>query len=226
MKIGILGSGNMGRALGMRWAMSGHEVFFGGRDIEKTRKVADHVQHGSQHGTLADATAFGDVLLHTMRDVLLSDIVGDVDALAGKTLIDLNNGTIPENFEYLPISESFAEKFQTDAPKVNVVKAFNMFAMEMFEHDAATIAKHGVSVFIAGNDTEAKETVAKLATVLGFNPIDSGSIHQARLIEGMGDFIRLLMIEKGMGAFTAISANTLPRVEAHKLGGRKASNFK
>jgi predicted dinucleotide-binding enzyme len=226
MKIGILGSGNMGRALGMRWAMNGHEVFFGGRSIEKTKGVAGHVQHGSQYGTLQEAAAFGDVLLHTIRDVLPSEIVSDTDSLAGKVLIDLNNDTIPDNFEYVPISSSFAEKFQADVPKLKVVKAFNMFAMEMFEHDAETIAKHGVSVFIAGNDSGAKEMVSQLAVELGFNAIDSGLVNQARLIEGMGDFIRLLMIEKGMGAFTALSASSLPRAETSKLGGRQSSNFK
>lgn len=46
MNIGILGSGNMGRALGARWAQAGHNVFFGGRDLNKTKAVAELVGRG------------------------------------------------------------------------------------------------------------------------------------------------------------------------------------
>ncbi|MEM1145655.1 MAG: hypothetical protein AAGI88_24035 [Pseudomonadota bacterium] len=153
-------------------------------------------------------------------------MVDSSDALSGKVLIDLNNGPIPEGFEYLPIEKSFTEKLAEDSPQLHVVKAFNMFAMELFEHDAQTIAEHDVSAFIAGDSSEAKARVSKLAADLGFTPIDAGPSKNARLLEGMGDFIRYLMIEQRMGPFTALSSNALPVTEKRALGGRQASNFK
>jgi 8-hydroxy-5-deazaflavin:NADPH oxidoreductase len=51
MKIGIIGSGNMGRSLGMLWAEQGHEIFFGARTAEKGQSVAAFVDRGTQGGT-------------------------------------------------------------------------------------------------------------------------------------------------------------------------------
>ncbi|MEM9301037.1 MAG: NAD(P)-binding domain-containing protein [Pseudomonadota bacterium] len=225
MKIGILESGNMGRALGARWAAAGHQVFFGGRDQAKTGAVAEFVGRGTQSGSLHEAAAFGDVLLHTTRDAMPSAMTSSPEALTGKILIDLNNGPIPEGFAYPPIEQSFTERLQADSPQTRVVKAFNMFAMELFEHDAETIAEHQVAAFIAGDSDEAKATVSKLAADLGFTPVDAGPTRNARLLESMGDFIRYLMIAQGMGPFTAISAVSLPATEKQSLGGRHDSKF-
>ena len=69
MKIGIIGSGNMGRSLGILWAEQGHQVFFGGRTAEKGQAVAELAQHNTQGGTNDEAASFGDVLLYTVRGV-------------------------------------------------------------------------------------------------------------------------------------------------------------
>ncbi|MEO1035909.1 MAG: NAD(P)-binding domain-containing protein [Pseudomonadota bacterium] len=225
MKIAILGSGNMGRALGMRWAQNGHEVFFGGRNPAKAAEVAAFVGNGVRSGSLNEAAAFGDVLLHTARDAMLSSMIEPTVDLAGKVVIDLNNGPIPEGFAYTPIEQSFTERLQEDAPDTQVVKAFNLFAMEMFEHEPAVIAQHDVSAFVAGDSEPAKVVVAKLAAELGFTPVDAGGSRNARMLEGMGDFIRYLMIEQKLGPFTSISAHGLPVTERRSLGGRAASNF-
>ena len=226
MKIGILGSGNMGRALGARWAEAGHEVFFGGRNLQKTRAVAALVGRNTRAGSLHDAAEFGEVLLHTARDAMPSAMVDNPAVLNGKILIDLNNGPIPEDFAYPPIERSFTERLADDSPQLQVVKAFNMFAMEMFEHDAYTISQHDVSAFIAGDSDAAKATVSRLAADLGLTPIDAGPTRNARQLEGMGDFIRYLMIEKKMGPFATISTHSLPMTDNRAFGGRQASNFR
>lgn len=61
MKIGIIGSGNMGRSLGLLWAEQGHKVFFGARTVEKGQVVAEFAQHGTKGGTNDEAAAFGNV---------------------------------------------------------------------------------------------------------------------------------------------------------------------
>jgi 8-hydroxy-5-deazaflavin:NADPH oxidoreductase len=71
MKIGIIGVGNMGRGLGQGWARAGHQILFGARDAEKGRAAA--AESGSataKAGSFDDAAAFGEVVLHTVRDVL------------------------------------------------------------------------------------------------------------------------------------------------------------
>ena len=87
MKIGILGSGNMGRSLGILWVEQKHEVFFGSRTAEKGQAVAESAGNNTQGGTNDEAAAFGDVLLYTIRGVNPSEVLTSIDVLDGKILI-------------------------------------------------------------------------------------------------------------------------------------------
>ena len=225
MKIGVLGSGNMGRSLGMRWAELGHEVFFGGRDADKARSVASFAGHGSQGGTMEAAARVGDVLVHTARGALPSALVSDTSVFDGKVLIDLNNGPIPDGFAYEPVTSSFAERFQADVPGLKVVKAFNTMAQEVLEHEPQTLRQHGVSVFVAGDDAAAKATVMQLADELGFAPVDAGGLRNARLLESVGDLIRYMIIGAPLGPQATISVHVLPEPTSTRLGGRQASKL-
>lgn len=225
MKIGILGSGNMGRSLGLRWAENGLPLFFGGRDIDQAKSVADFVGNGAVGGTLEDAARFGDVLVHTARAVPLSEMISDVSLIHGKTVIDLNNRPIFDGLKFEPVTQSLTELLQADAPNTHVVKAFNMFAQELYEHDAATIASHDVSLFMAGNSREAKQEVAALASELGFTPVDAGPLENTRLVETMGDMIRYLIAGTKLGSTAALSVQVLPTTNTKRLGGRVDSNF-
>jgi predicted dinucleotide-binding enzyme len=62
VKIGILGSGNMGRSLGILWAEQGHEVFFGSRTADKSKAIAESAGRGCQGGTNDEAAKFAEVL--------------------------------------------------------------------------------------------------------------------------------------------------------------------
>ncbi|MDJ0635974.1 MAG: NAD(P)-binding domain-containing protein [Xenococcaceae cyanobacterium MO_188.B29] len=75
MKIGILGSGNMGRSLGILWAEQKHEVFFGARTTEKGKAVAESAGNNTQGGTNDEAAAFGDVLLYTIRGINPTEVL-------------------------------------------------------------------------------------------------------------------------------------------------------
>ena len=151
MKIGILGSGNMGRSLGTLWAELGHEVFFGSREASLARGVAQAAGHGCQGGTLDEAATFGAVVLHTARDVLPSAMLSSTAALEGKTLIDCNNGVVPPGFAFETIAgESLTERIAADVPGANVVKAFNTMAQEVFELSPSPLKEHDVSCFVCG----------------------------------------------------------------------------
>ena len=226
MKIGIIGSGNMGRSLGILWAEQGHEVFFGARTTEKGQEVAASAGHKTQGGSNEEAAAFGSVLLYAARGVNPAEVFSSVDVLDGKILIDCNNQEIPENFAYPAITQSLAEKLALEVPKAKVVKAFNTMAQELFELAPDPLKNHNVSVFVAGDDEAAKQSVMQLASDIGFNAIDCGELRHARLIEGAGDLIRLLMIKQKMGSSATISVHTLPPAQTQRLGGRQASNLK
>jgi hypothetical protein len=225
VKIGIIGSGNMGRSLGILWAEQGHEVFFGARTAEKGKAVAAIAGLGTQGGTNDDAAAFGEVLLYTARGVHPAKVFTSTEVLTGKILIDPNNSEIPAKFAFAPIERSLAEKLAQDVPQARVVKAFNTMAQEVFELAPQPLQDYGVSVFVASDDTEAKQVVMQLAQAIGFTPIDSGNLRNARLIESVGDFIRLLIIQQNRGSYATISVRELPPASTQRLGGRQASNL-
>jgi 8-hydroxy-5-deazaflavin:NADPH oxidoreductase len=210
MKIGILGSGNMGRSLGILWAEQKHEVFFGARTGEKGKAVAEAAGNNTQGGTNDEAAAFGDVLLYTIRGLNPGEVLTSIDLLNNKILIDCNNYDIPENFAYPAIEISLAEKLADELPQTLVVKAFNTMAQEVFELSPQPLNEYDVSVFVASDDAEARKTVMKLSEDIGFTPVDCGELRFSRLLEGLGDFIRYLIIGQKLGSYATISVKTLP----------------
>ena len=225
MKIGILGSGNMGRSLGILWAEQGHEIFFGGRTSEKGQAVAELAQNNTQGGTNDEAAAFGEILLYTIRGINPAEVLNSIDVLTGKIIIDCNNFEIPENFDYQAIEYSLAEKLASEVPQAHVVKAFNTFAQEVFELAPSPLKDYNVSCFIAGDNQVARQKVMSLANDIGFTPIDSGKLRNARMLEKMADFIRFMIIAQNLGSYATISVNTLPTADKSRLGGRQASNL-
>lgn len=223
MKIATIGTGNMARSLGILWAEQGHEVFFGSRNSEKGQSIAEFASHGTKGGTNDQAAAFGDVIFYSIRDMMPSTVLSSTKVLSGKVVIDCNNREIPEGYAFDPIfGESLAEKLAADVPDAHVVKAFNTFAQEVFELSPEPLKEYKVSCFICGENESAKKTVMSLAEEIGFSPVDYGSLRNARLIEGLGDFIRLAIGGMQLGPYATISVHKLPEAKQQRLGGRKA----
>ena len=229
MKIGILGSGNMGRPLGLLWAERGHDVFFGNRHVEKAHAAAALSKHSCQSGTLSEAAEFGDVLLHTARNAMPSRMVADTAALNGKILIDLNNSQMASGFEFEPVTESFSERIQADVPGLRVIKAFNTIPLELFEHCPDDIRQYNVTIYVAGDDDDAKSLVSGLADELGFKSLDSGGLRNARLLETVADLYRYLAVkggDGGIGLYSHISAQVVPEAAKQRLGGRERTELR
>lgn len=117
-------------------------------------------------------------------------------------------------------------KLAKEVPNSRVVKALNTMAQEVFELAPEPLKDYQVSVFVAGDDEQARKTVMQLALEIGFAPVDSGVLRNARLVEGLGDFIRLIMIGQQQGSYATISVNVLPAAQGQRLGGRQASALK
>jgi len=230
MRIGIIGTGNMGRTLGGIWASAGHEVFFGARKPEIASE-AEHLARAQAtsavgSGTNQQAAEFGDVLLYCPRAVDPQDVLCNASVLGGKVLIDLNNVAIPSGFRFETHSESLAEKLQRQAPDAVVAKAFNMLAQEVFGVDRAEREDKGVSVLIATDDPEARNLVEILARDLGLTPVNAGPLRNARLLESAADLVRYLIGGAGLGPLATLSVRALSPGSAKSLyGGRRASTL-
>jgi predicted dinucleotide-binding enzyme len=219
MKIGIMGTGNMGRALGLRWAHGGHHVLFGSRDLNKAKAAAAAGSASTQAGDADAAAAFGEVVLYSARNVFPSHLLREPHALAGKILVDCNNSEIlgldapdPDRragFHFSTPVPSLAERLAADAPHARVVKAFNTMPAQVIELDRDTLARHRVSVFLCADDPSAKSVVKGLAEELGFIGVDSGELERAQLVESVGDFVRFQILAMGRGPFATISLNVV-----------------
>ncbi len=225
MKIGIIGTGNMGRAIGVRLSLAGHQVFFGSRD-KKSAQFAQSFAPETQSGSLLDAVQFGDILFYSIREVPSNGVFSDLSVFDDKIVVDLNNGPVPEGYKFSPVIESNAEKLQAEIPNAKVVKAFNGLAMEVYDLPKDTLQAHRVSVFVASSHSSAREQVASLAADIGFNPIELKSTRSARLLEVHADLLRQIMSEAKLGPMTHISADVLPRPDGSIVGNRQTSNYK
>src|SRR4051812_21853936 len=129
VRVGVLGSGDVGRVLAAGFAGLGHEVTIGSRDPEKLREWASSTSRIST-GTFADAARFGDILVLATLGVGTADAIqlAGIDAFDGKVVIDATN---PLDFSkgapalYVGTTDSLGEQIQRLIPKARVVKAFN-----------------------------------------------------------------------------------------------------
>jgi predicted dinucleotide-binding enzyme len=220
MRIGIIGTGNMGRALGLRWAYGGHDVLFGSRDPSKAQAVAARGPGSAGAGDLDAAATFGDVVLYTVRDVFPSSLLRRPQALDGKILIDCNNSAIlgldipdPDHrpgIHFTTETPSLAERLAADVKGARVVKAFNTIPSKVIELDREDLAPYRVSVFLCSDDPQAKAAVSALAEELGFVGVDSGELERAQLVEAVADFIRFQILGMGLGPSATIAIKIVP----------------
>jgi hypothetical protein len=190
MKIGILGSGDVGRSLGRGFAAKGHSVMIGSRTPGKPELAAWTKAAGAKAstGTFAEAAAHGEVLVlatHGAATEAAIDLAGTKN-FAGKVVIDVTNpldlskGMPPGLF--VGTTDSLGERIQRKLPKAKVVKAFNMVSNPTMVDPRM---KDGApDMLICGNDAGAKSAVAGLLKAFGWGePIDVGGIDGARWLE-------------------------------------------
>src|SRR5689334_22256097 len=93
MRIGILGAGNIGGALGTRWAALDHEIVFGVREAQSytVQILMNHVGPNARTGTFQEAAAFGDVVVLAVPWLAVAEVLAQAGDLAGKVLVDCTN---------------------------------------------------------------------------------------------------------------------------------------
>ena len=183
MDVTIIGTGNMARAIGTRVVQGGHRVTLLGKETEKAQALADEI--GAQAGRSGEPIADEVVVLAVYYPDARSAVEQYGEGLAGKVVVDITN-PVNESYEALvtPPDSSAAQELSALAPGARVVKAFNTtFANTLGE---GKVAGQPLDVFLAGDDDDAKATVAKLVEDGGLNPIDAGPLHRARELEALG----------------------------------------
>ncbi|MEL7304583.1 MAG: NAD(P)-binding domain-containing protein [Myxococcota bacterium] len=183
MKIGILGSGDIGGSLGQLWSRAGHQVFYASRHPESLQKLAQRSGEAGV-GSVEEAIAFSDTLLDALPFGVSVELTPA--KLQGKTLLHASNyyekrdGHIEMNG--LSQSEYLAQRL----PETRIIKAFNMmFASEMQARVDADPERE-VAIFVAGDEDSGREIAKALIHDAKFVPVDAGALAKGRLFESGG----------------------------------------
>lgn len=183
MKIGIIGKGNVGTALGTGLTRKGHVVKYGHRN---PKEPVDR------------AAEWGEVLILAVPHESVEFAAKDIGSAAeGKILLDVTNA-VGDNLDLtVGFTTSAAEELQKMLPKARVVKAFNtVFAKNQ---STGKIGNEQLTLFVAGDDAEAKQTIMQLGSEIGFDPVDAGPLKSARYLEPMAVLLMNLAFVVGMG---------------------------
>ena len=194
-KIAIIGTGNVGGALGCTLARAGHEVCFGVREGKDIGELLDRAGANASSATPAAAAARADLVFLAVPGNSAVEAARDLGDLSGKVLVDCTNPlTWTEGPVWNPPREgSMAAALAAALPGVRVVKAFNTFGAE--SHADPSIAGHKVDVYLAGDDADARRAVADVARSAGYEPIDSGPLRNAAVLENVAMlWIHLAMV--------------------------------
>jgi 8-hydroxy-5-deazaflavin:NADPH oxidoreductase len=192
MRIGVLGTGMVGSAIGTRVVSLGHEVKMGSRQAgnEKAREWAEAAGDGASEGSFADAAAFGELIFNCtsgMHALEALEAAGR-DNLAGKALVDVANvldfsGGRPPTVGLSP-TDSLGEQIQRAFPETRVVKALNTMNCNVMVDPSLVPGEH--DVFVCGDDDAAKREVSELLESFGWpvdRILDLGGIRSARGLE-------------------------------------------
>jgi predicted dinucleotide-binding enzyme len=184
--IAVIGTGDVGGALGPEFAAQGHTIVYGSRSPERDKviELVRNTGEGASATTPAEAAAGADIVVLAVPGLMVDEITRSLGDLSGKIIIDPTN-PLERRMNRLEhaVDTSNAEIIQAAAPGAYVVKAFNTLNWRTMVDPAS--AGGPVSIPLVGDNAKAKETVAALVTGMGLEPIDVGPLRDARWVEGM-----------------------------------------
>jgi predicted dinucleotide-binding enzyme len=194
--VSIIGSGNMAGAIGALAIKGGNAVEIVGRDAAKSEALAQELGEGATAGTWGAAPRGDIVILAVLFESAVPVVSEFGEALDGKVIVDITN---PFNADAtglaIPADTSVAKLVAEAAPEsARVVKAFNTIFREVLA------AGGPLDVFMAGDDAQAKASVAAFIASLGLRPRDAGDLSMAHWLEGAG-LLSMGLARNGMGNF-------------------------
>jgi predicted dinucleotide-binding enzyme len=184
MKIAIIGAGNIGKTLGTKWALAGHQVLYG------VRNPADPKYAGLGAVPISDALSGAEVVVLALPGAGVEEFAGQFGAdLAGKLVIDATNN--PRG----PVMNHLAA-LQAAAPEALLVRAFSTLGWENFENPR--LGGQQIDLFFAGN-LSARSTAELLIREIGLRPVYLGDLDAAHALDGMTRAWFALVFGQGKG---------------------------
>lgn len=191
MKIGIIGTGIVGRTLAKGFLSLGHDVMLGTRNIAKDEvKKFLSENDRSLAGSFADAAKFGDLIVLTVAGRIAKDAIEMTDKkdFRGKTVIDTTNPISQEPAVngvmkfFTAANDSLGEHIQSWLPEAHVVKCFNSVG-SAFMTNGRQFGDSIPTMFICGNNADAKKQVTEFLNAFHWETLDCGMIEASRAIE-------------------------------------------
>jgi predicted dinucleotide-binding enzyme len=193
MRIGILGTGTLAKALGAGWVRAGHELVIGGRSQAKARELADRLGRGVQAVAPREAVTGRDAVLLAVSWDGVEDMLRSAGApdglLDGTPLIDPTNAV--EHGAGVLLTghgDSMAERTAALAPGACVVKAFHLFPAEQWTRSLGS-GEPSVTVAMCGDDPAALGVVSELVRDVGGVPAVLGPLDRVRQLEEVAGFV-------------------------------------
>ena len=186
-KVGVIGSGQVAQVLAAGFKKHGHDVKIGSRDPTKLAEFTK--THGIPAGDFMQTAAFGEIVVLALKGTGAVDgvkLIGESN-LAGKVVIDTTNPIAnepPQNGVirfFTGPNDSLMERLQAAAPKARFVKAWSCVGNALMVNPE--LPGGPPSMFICGNDPEAKAEVTAILTTFGWATEDMGLVESARAIE-------------------------------------------
>jgi predicted dinucleotide-binding enzyme len=181
MRIGIIGAGRIGGAVGLEWAEAGHEVFFSSRNPDELAPLVQQGGSRTRAGTPAEAAAFGQVIVIGTPYDALPQLAQDFGAsMRGKVVIVLSNQARQNGGP--PSQDAIARGWGVVTPQLlpgtRVTRAFNAINFRFVTSEAHR-AGEKVGIPIVGDDAEAVRITTELVVDAGFDPVLVGGLDRA-----------------------------------------------
>lgn len=182
LKIGIIGSGRIGGAIGIRWAEAGHQVLFSSRHPDQLTDLIKQAGENASAGFPAEAAAFGDVVFIAVPYHALPQVGEDyAHLMQDKVVIDCGN---PRADRDGPMADEAIAKGTGVAsaeylPGVRLVRAFNAISWIEVGEEAFRDGDL-IGVPIAGDDAAGVAIASQLVTDIGFDPVIVGGLDRAK----------------------------------------------
>ena len=177
MKIGVLGTGEVGQTIARKLSVLGHDVFMGSRTATNDKAQAFAGEAGGKAGIFADAIRHGEWIFVCVDGAHTIDVLKSAgqEGLDGKIVIDISNLPIPDPSE----TGSLGLTVQRTFPGARVVKTLNCVSAELMTDPARLPGNH--TVFVSGDDAAAKAAIVDMLKSFGWTSIiDLGGIASAR----------------------------------------------
>ncbi|MDJ0712264.1 MAG: NAD(P)-binding domain-containing protein [Woeseiaceae bacterium] len=181
--VAVIGTGNVGMALGTEFGGLGHTVIYGSRspEADKTRALVDRTKNASA-ASPAEAAAKADVVVLAVPGMVTESVVKGLGDLSGKIIMDATNPLIVEGdppvFSY-GVETSLGEIVQEAHPEAFVVKVFNTINWRLMIDPPVPAPV----IPLAGDNAAAKAQVAEWVQAMGIDTVDVGGIYHARATE-------------------------------------------